>query len=182
MTHDKYEELHFLKILLDVRESKKQWYTFDEVMLKVRTGRMNPQRALALYDILKNGEYINVQEHPNTKEAVYNISDAGKWYLSHLLIEEQKDALDLKLKDISIKNIKITRVIAWASLIISIAVGGVQIYRLIDEKQNPKYSIKESQVEQLLQSQQALITNFQTLQQGIFHSDTLVKRIKIVKK
>ena len=98
-----------------------------------------------------------------------------------LVIEEQKDALDLKLKDISINNIKITRVIAWTSLIISIVVGGVQFYRLIDEKQNPKYSIKEDQVRQLLQSQQDLSALLQTLQQTILTLDTTVQNVRILK-
>jgi len=182
MTHDKYEELHFLQILSDVRNSKKKWYDFDEMILAVRTGRMTADRAMDLYDVLKKGEYINIQEDPNTKEAVYNISDAGRWYLSHLIIEEQKDALDLKLKDISIKNIKITRVIAWASLIISIVVGGVQFYRLIDEKQNPKYSIKEEQVKQLLQLQQDISTYLQTHHQAFLPQDTSLKKIAVVKK
>lgn len=181
MEHNRYEKLHFLQVLSDVRYSPKKYYTFDEMILAVRTGKMPAERAAELYKTFLDKECINVEEHPQTKEAVYNISDMGLWYLKHLIIEEQKDELDLKLKDVSIRNIKITRVIAWTSLIISLVVGGVQFYRLIDEKQNPKYSIKEDQVRQLLQSQQDLSERLQTLQQTILTTDTTVQNVRILK-
>lgn len=106
----------------------------------------------------------------------------GLWYLKHLVIEEQKDELDLKLKEMSIKNIKITRIIAWSSLIISLVAGGVTAYRLIDEKQNPRYSIGKEEVNRLLQSPQSISNNLQTIQQTVQTLDTSIKRIKILKR
>jgi len=176
MTHDKYEELHFLKILLDRTDSPKKWHTKDELILAARTARMPADRAYAIFDSLKKGEYINEADDPKKEgDKIYNIADAGRWYYGHLVIEEQKDALDLKLKDISIRNIKTTRIIAWASLIISIAIGGVQVIRYVEEKVSPKYSIQEKETKELLQSQRDISTHLQTLQQTIYHADTSVK-------
>jgi len=135
MTHEKYEELHFLKTLLDRTDSVNKWYLEEDLILATRTARMTADRAEEIFHLLRKGQYIDeIENHADSNKSFYIISDAGRWYYSHLLIEEQKDALDLKLKDISIRNIKTTRIIAWASLIISLAVGGVQVLRYIEEK------------------------------------------------
>jgi hypothetical protein len=185
MEHNRYEKLHFLNILLARTDSEAKNFFYDELINAARTGYMHADRAKTLFTIFRKKEYIHDMDdptpvHPGTK--LYFISDAGRIYLNRLQKESEKDELDLKLKNLTIRNIRITKIIAYASLIISLATGGVQIYRLIDEKQNPKYSIRESQINQLLQSHQDLSSNLQKLQQEVLRQDTSVKRIRVVKK
>ena len=59
MTHDKYEEFHILKILLDRTNSSKHWYLQDDLILEARTARMTTERATELFYELKKGEYID---------------------------------------------------------------------------------------------------------------------------
>jgi len=185
MEHNRYEKLHFLNILLARTDSEAKNFFQDELIVAVMTGMMDAARAQQLFQTFRKKSYIDEMDDPAPVHAgtkLYFISDAGRKYRDRLQKESEGDALDVRLKSISISNLKITRVIAWASLIISLATGGVQIYRLIDEKKNPKYSIKEEQVKQLLQSQKDLSTRLLTLQQTIERTDTAIKNIKIVKK
>ncbi len=77
MTHDKYEELHFLKILLERTDSSSRWFLYEDLILNTRTAHMTADRAIELFHLLKRGEYIDETENIGDPENhFYRISDA----------------------------------------------------------------------------------------------------------
>jgi DNA-binding PadR family transcriptional regulator len=182
MDTPKKEELTFLSLLFSYSSEHPSHYSKNDIIEKIYRGNMHPDRAKELFDRYNALGYLNQKDNPEEGDKkVYSISALGKNYLEALNDEKEKDNLDFKVKKLSVRNFKITGIVAWASLTISIATAAAQIYRVIDEKMHPKYSIQESQVKQLIQSQQDLSNNLQRLQKTIQFSDTSIKKIKVVK-
>lgn len=184
MTHAEYQELHFLKVLLNRTDSSERWFTRDDLLLAARTGIMPADRAEVLFDVFKKRECINEIDKVGGKAgSFYNISDMGRWYLSHLQLEEDKDKLDVRLKGISIDNIRITRLIAiWALAIAGIGLIVQTAKVIIDEtRKQSQIGIVINKEEQFLQSQADISKSIQSLKGVFFHADTSVKRIKIEK-
>ena len=184
MTHDKYEELHFLKVLLDRTDSPERWYTYDDLILAVRTGKMTADRAEELFLELRRKECIDQKENlKKTSDPFYIISDMGRWYQTHLEIEELRDSADLKLKSISIDNIKITRLIAIWALVISAAGFLVQATKVGYDIFKPPTTtqIKFDSTEMLLQRQYDLIKNLDSIKAKLLQLDTSTKKVKVIK-
>lgn len=164
--------------------------TFDDINIilltekkKVHSGEVMDILYTMIGDKYLYGHFANQK-----KEQIFLLSFNGKLLKegggisAKLNREKDKEDLDIKLKGVSIGNIKFTRILAYASFILALALGAVQIVKYFTERNKPEQqNISPEQVEQLLQSQQQTAEHLQQLRQTILLTDTSVKKIKVAK-
>lgn len=164
--------------------------TFDRILEWLRKGKKKIHWG-EVWDILQSmdGDKYLYSNNAN-KEGVqlFLLSFNGKYLQINgglekkLEREKVKEELDVKLKGVSIGNIKFTRILAYASFILALTLGVVQIIKFISERNKQEQpSITPAQVEQLLQSQQQAAEHLRQLQQTILLTDTAVKKIRVLK-
>ena len=185
MTHDKLEELHFLKVLKDRTNSSQKNFFMDELTDAVRTGKMNPQRAKDLFFIFRGKEYIHDEDdpnalHPGTK--LYFISDAGKWYYQSLLNEKENEDLEGAIKKQTISNTTFTKNVTYFSLGVALVVGIIPlIIFFIERGEVKKTQVIIPEIKEILQEQRDLKESVQDISSAIHYADTAKKKVKIVK-
>jgi hypothetical protein len=164
--------------------------TFDDInkvllteKKKVHWGEVMDVLYTMIGDNYLYGHFTNQK-----KEQIFLLSFNGKLLKegggisTKLQREKDKEELDIKLKGISIGNIKFTRILAYASFILALTLGAVQINKFVNERNKQEQpSITPTQVEQLLQSQRETAEHLRLLRQAKLLTDTSVKKIKIVK-
>jgi hypothetical protein len=116
--------------------------TFDDInkvllteKKKVHWGEVMDVLYTMIGDNYLYGHFTNQK-----KEQIFLLSFNGKLLKegggisTKLQREKDKEELDIKLKGISIGNIKFTRILAYASFILALTLGAVQIIKFLNER------------------------------------------------
>jgi hypothetical protein len=161
---------------------------FDLFQNEIKTDKYSIGKVSNAIEVLVSNEHVideYIKHEPPLKSGSRKIVLTPKGAIDYrddfYVKKKETDSLDIKIKRITVSNTKTTRIIAIASLIVSISVGAVTIIRYLDERNKSKVAPTTEQIDSLLQLNQKSSENLQTIQNKMSHADTSIKRVKIVR-